>query len=127
MLSLSDGDGTYKFVVCKNVSDTKYASVLSASISVKLPDVLSPFLRPNQYVNYTENSEVVKLAQELFQYENKGRSLSEHADVDEGADNSVQEASDVVADEAEDDIHPEPAEPVHDGGQVELWPLHMAS
>ena len=65
VLPLSDGDGTYKFVVCKNVSGTKYASVLSASISVKLSDGLAPFLRPNQYVNYTENSEVVKKAQKL--------------------------------------------------------------
>ena len=65
VLPLSDGDGTYKFVVCKNVSGTKYASVLSASVSVKLDDSLAPFLRPNQYVNYSESSEAVKKAQEL--------------------------------------------------------------
>ena len=65
VLPLSDGDGTYKIVVCKNVSGTKYASVLSASISVKLGDSLAPFLRPNQYVNYTAGSEAVKKGQEL--------------------------------------------------------------
>ena len=65
VLPLSDGDGTYKFVVCKNVSGTKYASVLSASVTVKLEDSLAPFLRPNQYVNYTEDCEAVKLGQEL--------------------------------------------------------------
>ena len=65
VIPLSDGSGKYKFVVCKNVSGTKYASVLTASISVKLEDSLAPFLRPNQYVNYTEDSEAVKLAREL--------------------------------------------------------------
>ena len=65
VIPLSDGNGTYKFVVCKNVSGTKYSSVLTASISVKLVDSLAPFLRPNQYVNYNENTEAVKLAQEL--------------------------------------------------------------
>ena len=65
VLPLSDGSGTYKFVVCKNVSGTKYASALSASISVQLGDSLAPFLRPNQYVNYNAGSEAVKLAQEL--------------------------------------------------------------
>ena len=65
VIPLSDGSGTYKFVVCKNVSGTKYASVLSASISVKLGDSLAPFLRPNQYVDYSAGSEAVGLAREL--------------------------------------------------------------
>ena len=65
VLPLSDGDGTYKFVVCKNVSGTKYASALSLSINVKLEDSLAPFLRPNQYVSYVEDSKAVRLAQEL--------------------------------------------------------------
>ena len=70
VIPLSDGSGTYKFVVCKNVSGTKYASVLSASLSVKLDNNLAPFLRPNQYVNYSASSQAVKLAQELV----KGKS-----------------------------------------------------
>ena len=65
VLPLSDGNGKYKFVVCKNVSGTKYASVLSASITVKLGDALAPFLRPNQYVSYTGESEAVKQGAEL--------------------------------------------------------------
>ena len=65
ILPLSDGDGTYKFVVCKNVSGTKYSSVLSLSVNAELEDSLAPFLRPNQYVNYTEETEALKLAQEL--------------------------------------------------------------
>ena len=69
VIPLSDGNGTYKFVVCKNVSGTKYASVLTASVQVKLEDDLAPFLRPNQYVNYAEDSEAVGLARELVEEE----------------------------------------------------------
>ena len=65
VLPLSDGEGTYKFIVCKNVTGTKYAAVLSASIEVEMEDSLAPFLRPNQYINYTEDSEAVKLGAEL--------------------------------------------------------------
>ena len=65
VLPLSDGDGTYQITVCKNVSGTKYAQTLSASVEVRLVDAFAPFLRPNQYVNYSASSEAVKKAQEL--------------------------------------------------------------
>ena len=35
------------------------------SFEVTLKDELAPFLRPNQYVNYTEDSQAVALAAEL--------------------------------------------------------------
>ena len=50
---LSDGNGTYQVVVYENISGTKYATVLSQSISVTLTDEFAPFLRPNQYVDYS--------------------------------------------------------------------------
>ena len=65
VLPLSDGDGTYQIVVCRNVSGTKYTQVLTASINARLSDSLAPFLRPNQYVNYSDSSEAVKKAREL--------------------------------------------------------------
>lgn len=62
---LSDGNGTYKVLVCKNVSGTTYSQVIAASIDVQLTDSFAPFLRPNQYVNYSENTEAVKKAQDI--------------------------------------------------------------
>lgn len=62
---LSDGNGTYKVSVYKNISGTTYSMVLSQSFKVKLVDEFIPFLTPNQYVNYTEKSKVVKKAEEL--------------------------------------------------------------
>ena len=65
VLPLSDGNGTYQIVVCKNVSGTKYSQVLAASVSAQLSDNLAPFLRPNQYVNYSDSSAAVQKAREL--------------------------------------------------------------
>ena len=63
---LSDGNGKYKVGVYRNVSGTKYSTVYSKTFTVTLTDEFAPFLRPNQYVNYTENSKCVKKAAELI-------------------------------------------------------------
>lgn len=62
---LSDGSGSYSVTVYKNISGTKYSTVLGASFSAKLTDEFAPFLRPNQYVNYTEDSTAVAKGAEL--------------------------------------------------------------
>ena len=51
---LSDGNGSYQVCIYQNVYDNKYALVLSAIFDVNLVDEFAPFLRPNQYVNYTD-------------------------------------------------------------------------
>lgn len=67
VLPLSDGNGKYKISVHKRVAEpSKYSGVLATSFSVTLTDEFAPFLRPNQYVNYSEDSEVVAKAQELI-------------------------------------------------------------
>ena len=62
---LSDGNGEYKIGVYQNVSGNKYSTLFSKAIKVELKDEFAPFLLPNQYVNYSEDSEVVKKAAEL--------------------------------------------------------------
>lgn len=62
---LSDGDGGYKVVVYKNVSGTKYATVMSASFEVALTDEFAPFLRPNQYVNYFDSPNTMDMGAQL--------------------------------------------------------------
>ena len=59
---LSDGSGSYSVNVFKNISGTQYSGVLAANISAQLTDEFAPFIRPNQYVNYSENSAVVRQA-----------------------------------------------------------------
>ena len=50
---LSDGSGSYHVCIYQNVYGTKYALVMSTIFDVELTDEFAPFLRPNQYVNYT--------------------------------------------------------------------------
>jgi len=62
---LSDGDGAYSIGVYKNISGTQYSTDFTTSISVKLKDAFAPFIRPNQYVNYTAQTLGVVKAKEL--------------------------------------------------------------
>lgn len=57
---LSCGNGTYSVGVYENVSGNNYMPVFQENISVSLSDSDSPFLYPNQYVWFTQNSAVVK-------------------------------------------------------------------
>jgi len=62
---LSDGNGEYRITVYINTVDSKYATVMSTSFPVELEDEFAPFLRPNQYVDYTAAEETVALGAEL--------------------------------------------------------------
>lgn len=62
---LSDGNGSYQVTIYENVTGTKYAMVLSVTQTVTLADEFAPFLRPNQYVDYTAASAAVAKAAEL--------------------------------------------------------------
>lgn len=62
---LSDGIGAYQIGVYRNVYETKYTMVLSAACTVQLEDEFAPFLRPNQYVNYTAATNAVAKGLEI--------------------------------------------------------------
>ncbi|MCL2499504.1 MAG: transglutaminase domain-containing protein [Defluviitaleaceae bacterium] len=63
---LSDGNGAYSIGVFEQVEGTKYATVVSRNITVKLTDEFAPFIRPNQYVNFSANNQAVIKAGELI-------------------------------------------------------------
>ena len=50
----------------KQKEGTSYTKVLAAGADVKLTDEFAPFVRPNQYVNFTEDSAAVAKAAELI-------------------------------------------------------------
>jgi len=62
---LSGGDGLYEIGVFKQVEGTRYSMVLTTTIDVTLVDEFAPFLRPNQFVNFTQECDVVRKAAEL--------------------------------------------------------------
>lgn len=63
---LSDGNGSYLVSVHKNIHDTTYSDVASVKVNAQLTDEFAPFIRPNQYVNYSDDSEVVSMAAQLI-------------------------------------------------------------
>lgn len=62
---LSAGSGTYTLNVYENVSGDQYAHLCGERISVQLGSSLSPFLYPNQYADFSQNSSTVQLGAKL--------------------------------------------------------------
>ena len=62
---LQCGDGHYTFRVMENVVDTKYAVKMTTEADVVLSDEFQPYLRPSDYVNYSQTSQCVSKASEL--------------------------------------------------------------
>ena len=62
---LTAGSGEYAIVGYQNIGGDQYVSLLSYAISVELESSFLPFLYPNQYVDFTSDSEAVRLAGEL--------------------------------------------------------------
>lgn len=62
---LSDGNGSYQCALYINTYDSKYAAVMSVQFDVTLEDEFAPFLRPNQYVDYSQAPNAVEKGAEL--------------------------------------------------------------
>lgn len=69
---LTGGNGTYVITVYENVGGKSYALAHSFSFNVSVSNSLSPYLRPNAYVNFDTNNVAVKKASEIC-----GASMSE--------------------------------------------------
>ena len=62
---LSDGSGDYQLGIYQNVSGKQYATVMVAEFTAELKDEFAPFLRPNQYVNFSEATKAVATGLEV--------------------------------------------------------------
>jgi len=62
---LTGGNGSYTVAIYENIEGTQYALAASEVIDVSISDELTPYLYPNQYVNFTKDSKAVQLASEL--------------------------------------------------------------
>jgi len=65
VIPLTEGDGDYRIGIYENLQADQYAMVVSINVNVVLEDEFAPFLRPNQFVNFTSESELVALAADL--------------------------------------------------------------
>lgn len=61
----SGGNGTYHINILENTTGDKYAILLSETIEVTLENEFSPFLYPNQYVDFAEGNQAVQKGAEL--------------------------------------------------------------
>ena len=62
---LQMGSGEYKIQLYKNIEGNKYAEAGLLTLKVTLDDEQAAFLCPNQYVDYSADSEVVSQAERL--------------------------------------------------------------
>jgi hypothetical protein len=62
---LTTGNGTYTVTVYEHLYDDKYTPILSQDVSVELVDERSPFLYPNQIVEFSEGDATVQLSQQV--------------------------------------------------------------
>ena len=62
---LQFGSGKYQVSLFENVSGKKYSKEGTVKLNVKMPDELSCFLYPNQYVSYDENTACVQETQKI--------------------------------------------------------------
>ena len=65
IIPLTEGDGEYEIGVYEHVDGINFRPVLKVNVDVKLSDELAPFIHPNQFVNYSKDSDLVELAAEL--------------------------------------------------------------
>lgn len=72
---LTAGNGTYNVGIYENIVDTSYSTCFTTALDVTLTDEFTPYLRPSQYCNYTENTQSVQLASELSQKADSDLSL----------------------------------------------------
>jgi len=69
---LQMGNGEYEIKVWFQIEDIKYGLGFKCTYSVNMSDANTPFLNPNQYVNYSEHSKTTRIAAELtedFKYD----------------------------------------------------------
>ena len=62
---LTAGNGRYSIGVFEQITGNRFATANSVDINVTLTNEFAPFLRPNQFVNFNQNSRVVGRANEL--------------------------------------------------------------
>ena len=64
-LPLAGGSGTYTIGLFENMEGTQYSSAFNGSFEADITNEFGPFLYPNQYVNFTQDSKAVELANRL--------------------------------------------------------------
>ncbi len=65
VIPLSGGSGSYEISVNENITGDRYAIIFTDSFSANITSEFRMYLYPNQYVNFSANSQAVLLAEQL--------------------------------------------------------------
>lgn len=71
VIPFSEGSGDYVITCYQQIDGSQYAALYSETLTVNLENEFLPFLYPNQYVNFSAESEACTLAQSLVTEEMK--------------------------------------------------------
>lgn len=66
VIPFTGGDGNYQILCYQQLSGDRYAALYSDTVEISLENPFLPFLYPNQYVNFTPESEACLLAQSML-------------------------------------------------------------
>lgn len=66
VIPFTSGDGSYQILCYQKISGDKYAAVSSHTLEISLENPFLPFLYPNQYVNFSPESNACLLAQTML-------------------------------------------------------------
>ena len=66
VLPFTSGSGTYQVLCYEQVDGSQYAALFAQALEVSLDNEFLPFLYPNQYVDFTPDSEACHLASSLL-------------------------------------------------------------
>ena len=64
-IPLTQGNGEYKLILCRNISGTKYAVVQTVSVTQKLANDNDAFLSSSYIIDWNKTNEAIKKAQTL--------------------------------------------------------------
>lgn len=64
-IPFTQGSGTYQIAAYENIGDNKYSQLCAVSVDADISNEYSPYLYPNQYVDFNADSDVVTKGEEL--------------------------------------------------------------
>ncbi len=65
VIPLTAGNGIYMVTVLENIEGSQFAALYTDTIDVEITNPTGPYLYPNQYVQFTKDTQAVALAAEL--------------------------------------------------------------
>lgn len=64
-IPLTQGNGDYKFILCRNITGTRYAVMQTVNVTQTLTDSSSAYLTSNYMISWDVNNKAIKHAQSL--------------------------------------------------------------